>query len=295
MIYEKWRESIVDVWKLPLKEVILEKVISYPPAGNDVWQCLGKYHGKELSFFVKSERGKFANFQGEIKVLNKISNILPVPKVLESGSYGDYTYIVLTKRAGEKLSDFINDISFDDRLKYLYNYGKMLGQIHKIKIKGDKAFIRQINDVPCIDNYENIDKWALSIIDFLKKSRPQNISYDTFIHGDFHYGNVLFENFKVTGVLDWEYAGLGFKEQDIAWSLIVRPTQKFMKSKEEWKAFLDGYKSENDFNFTYLKWCLINGSLHFYLMNRKSDNILYLQFLKKIINNLIESRSLFNI
>ena len=95
--------------------------------------------------------------------------------------------------------------------------------------------------------------------------------------------------------MDWEYAGLGFKEQDIAWSLIVRPTQKFMKSKEEWKAFLDGYKSENDFNFTYLKWCLINGSLHFYLMNRKSDNILYLQFLKKIINNLIESRSLFNI
>lgn len=295
MIYEKWRESVVDVWKLPLKEVSLEKIISYPPAGNDVWQCLGKYRNKKISFFIKSERGKFANFKGEIKVLNGINNILPVPKVLESGSYDDYTYIVLTKMAGEKLSDFINDISFDDRLRYLYNYGKMLGQIHKVKIKCDRAFMRVINDVPQPDSYENLDKWSLSIIDFLKEMKPQNISYDTFIHGDFHYGNVLFKDFNVTGILDWEYAGLGFKEQDIAWSLILRPTQKFMQSKEECQAFLKGYKSENDFNLSYLKWCLINGNLHFYLMNRNTDNVLYLQFLRESINELVKDKDFLGI
>lgn len=289
MIYKKWRESIIDIGKLPLKEVTLEKIISYPPAGNDVWECLGKYHGKNISFFVKSERGKFANFENEVIVLNRIYNILPVPKVLESGKYNGHTYIVLNKINGDKLSDIINCIAFDDRLKYLYNYGKMLGYIHKIKLNCDMAYRRSINDIPSISDYNNLDDWSLTVIDFLKEKKPRHIISDTFIHGDFHYGNVLFFDFEVSGVLDWEYSGLGFKEQDIAWSLILRPTQTFMKTKYEIQSFLEGYKSENNFNLAYLKWCLINGSLHFYLMNINTNNKKYLNYLKEQIEEFIIS------
>ena len=63
------------------------------------------------------------------------------------------------------------------------------------------------------------------------KNNDFNKDFTTFIHGDFHYGNILWLDNCVNGVIDWEYSGVGFKEQDIAWALILRPGQKFMDKK----------------------------------------------------------------
>ena len=48
-IQEKWRESLTDINDVDFKNVEFEKIISYPPAGNDVLltsvrQCLFLYH-----------------------------------------------------------------------------------------------------------------------------------------------------------------------------------------------------------------------------------------------------------
>ncbi len=48
----------------------------------------------------------------------------------------------------------------------------------------------------------------------------------------------LVENEKISGVLDFEYSGKGFKEQDIAWALVLRPDQTFMDQYEDLKSFL---------------------------------------------------------
>ena len=39
----------------------------------------------------------------------------------------------------------------------------------------------------------------------------------------------------------YEYSGYGLKEQDIAWTLVLRPSQKFMDNIEDIKSFLAGY------------------------------------------------------
>ena len=243
---------------------------------------------KKTNFIVKSERGKFADFGNEIKILNIIKNDFKVPIVIESGKINDHVYIVLSKINGEKLSDIFKEQKDVDKTKYLYNYGKELAKIHKYKIDWKKAKMRNINYIPKKKSYKSFDNWEQEIINYLKQTKPKNIKYNTFIHGDFHYGNILWDNYNITGILDWEYSGLGFKEQDIAWALILRPSQEFMKTQKEWNAFLEGYKSIGKYNDKKLKWCLINGMLHFYLMNRNGKNKNYLKTLKNNIKKLIK-------
>jgi len=286
-IQEKWRESLIDINEIKFKDIILDKIISYPPAGNDVFECVGKYKNSDTEFVIKSERSKFANFKNEIKVLDSLSGLIPIPKLIESGNVDGHTYIVMSKLYGDKLSDIFREQKNVNKDKYLFIYGKTLAKIHDLDINWDKAMQRDINDVPSNDIYSNLDEWETFVIEYLKKNKPTSINYDTFIHGDFHYGNILWNDYKITGILDFEYAGIGFKEQDIAWALILRPGQEFMDNKHDRDLFLEGYKSICMYDENKLNWCLINGTMHFYLMNKKNEDNKYLNKLKEIINDLI--------
>lgn len=279
MIYKKYRELTIDLFSIQYKNIKLKKIISYPPAGNDVVEAIVDIKNKEENVYIKFERSKMANFETEYKHLKLLSDINIFPKVIEFGSVNDKKYIILEKIEGNRLSDIFKQDK-KDKETYLKEYGKTLSQIHNIQNRGfDKAFQRPINEVP--KNYKNSDEFSGKIIKYLEENKIEKDN-KTFIHGDFHYANVLFKNQKVNGIIDLEYSGLGFKEQDIAWALILRPGQKFMDNIDDINLFLDGYRSKNNFEYDKFKWCYINGSIHFYLMNYENEEY------KQKIRNLIE-------
>ena len=57
-----------------------------------------------------------------------------------------------------------------------------------------------------------------------------------------------------------------------------------MRNDKDITDFLKGYKKIGTYNQNKLKWCLINGSMHFYLMNKNKGNENYLNALKEKIN-----------
>lgn len=279
MKYNKWRELSINLFDIKFKNIKLIKEISYPPAGNDVVECLVKINSNIENVFIKYERSKVSNFYVESKNLNIINKYLKeTPKVIEYGTYMDKKYIVLEKKNGKRLSEIFN--KNNNHEKYLYIYGNELSKIHKINGNFNKALQRPINDYP--NNYKEYDEYSNKIINYLKENQIQK-DYNTFIHGDFHYGNVLFRYGKISGILDLEYSGMGFKEQDIAWACILRPNQKFMDNLNDIKYFINGY--DNEFDFNKFKWCYINGSIHFYLMNMNNNK--YKLKLKNLINKMI--------
>ena len=285
-VIPKWRDLIIDPLDIEFKNIKIKEIISYPHAGNDVLECIGIYKNKETNFIVKLERSKMANFTNEARILKELKNKLPVPSIYEFGEYNGYKYIVLNKEEGKKLSELHNEGANVNR--YLYNLGLELAKIHNLNnITTDIAMQRPINDIPKESDKIKFDKYEKEVIDYLEKSKP-NIKHDTFIHGDFHYANVLWENEKLSAILDFEYSGMGFKEQDIAWSLILRPGQKFLNTIEEIEDFLKGYKKLGNYDDKKLNWCLINGYLHFYLMNKQGTNKDYLEKLKDLINHYIK-------
>lgn len=282
MIYKKYRELTIDLFSIQYKNIKLKKIISYPPAGNDVVEAIVDIKNKEENVYIKFERSKMANFETEYKHLKLLSDINIFPKVIEFGSVNDKKYIILEKIEGNRLSDIFKQDK-KDKEAYLKEYGKTLSQIHNIKNRGfDKAFQRPINEVP--KNYKNSDEFSGKIIKYLEENKIEKDN-KTFIHGDFHYANVLFKNQKVNGIIDLEYSGLGFKEQDIAWALILRPGQKFMDNIDDINLFLEGYRSKSDFEYDKFKWCYINGSIHFYLMNYENEE--YKQKIRKLIEKII--------
>jgi aminoglycoside phosphotransferase (APT) family kinase protein len=56
------------------------------------------------------------------------------------------------------------------------------------------------------------DEWVqrrgVSLFRSLERSRPRSVRY-AFVHGDYHYGNLLFDSDGVVAVLDWEIAEIG--------------------------------------------------------------------------------------
>lgn len=92
-----------------------------------------------------------------------------------------------------------------------------------------------------------------------------------FCHGDFHYGNVLWQDGHISGVLDLELAGWGDREFDIAWALIRRPGQKFMATQAEEQQFLAGYRRQAAYDPQRLHWYMINAYAWFYGMDAKDE------------------------
>ena len=105
-------------------------------------------------------------------------------------------------------------------------------------------------------------------------------------HGDFHYANILWREKRLVGVLDWELAGIGNKEFDIAWSIINRPSQKFLKTKEEVEEFLRGYKSVGEYNRDYVEYYMVLVYSHFISFNTNTKD--YIEFVKNVLKDKIK-------
>ena len=262
--YKKWRDLEINPKDINTKLGRITKIINYYPAGNDVIECVIENNNEKRNVVLKIERSRVSDFVQEkenINILQKNKYYEKVPKVLDLVKHKNKNCLFLEKRTGNILSEiFKKDNSKKE--EYLYKYGKELAIIHKIpKDLFKNSYQRDINSIVKTEIKE-----LQPYVRYLSKNYIE-ANKDTFIHGDFHYGNILWDKGKVSTVLDFEYSGIGFKEQDIAWATVLRPGQKFMDNVNDIKVFLSGYKEELSFNFNKYLWCLINCYCHFYNMN----------------------------
>jgi len=258
MFPNKWRETI-DPFTLNFKNFILKEILGYPHAGNDVFYTKGIYNNKEIYAFIKVNRQKGADVKNEIEVLNKL-HIENIPQIIDYDQ--KMTYRVSIALKGERLSTILGDNSNLESLEYLEKYGRKLGEIHLVVGDFRSVKDRRFFHIPSMTYFEenNLD---IKIYKYLNNNKPELINY-CFCHGDFHYANILWENKNISGILDFELSGIGNKEFDIAWAIILRQGQKFLKTDVEIEKFLNGYNSVNHCNFNYVKYYMILIYVWFY-------------------------------
>ena len=225
--YKKWRDLEINPKDINTKLGRITKIINYYPAGNDVIECVIENNNEKRNVVLKIERSRVSDFVQEkenINILQKNKYYEKVPKVLDLVKHKNKNCLFLEKRTGNKLSEiFKKDYSKIE--EYLYKYGKDLAIIHKIPMDLFKnSYQRDINSIVKTEIKE-----LQPYVRYLSKNYIE-ANKDTFIHGDFHYGNILWYKGKVSTVLDFEYSGKGFKEQHIAWATVLRPGLKFIDS-----------------------------------------------------------------
>ena len=116
--------------------------------------------------------------------------------------------------------------------------------------------------------------------DYLIKNKPDKVN-ECFCHGDFHYANILWRNKKIVAVLDWELSGLGNREFDIAWAIINRSSQSFLKTQAEVDEFIKGYKSLQNCDKNLVEYYMILIYSHFISLDKK--NLEYKKFVKQVL------------
>ena len=84
-----------------------------------------------------------------------------------------------------------------------------------------------------------------------------------FCHGDFHYANVLWKDQHISAILDFELAGYGNRDFDIAWALFLRPGQRFLKTDKEQALFIKGYQKHGDCNVDAVKYYMAQCYVYF--------------------------------
>ncbi len=254
---EKWRET-VDPFSLPYKEFKLVKVLGYPHAGNDVFHAEGVFHGENVRVYIKAARQSGANIQNEVNILNSLNEPL-FPKVIDCGFDGT-PFSVTLELEGERLSVLLGKNEALSSLSYMREYGKTLARIHNLKLPAALPVLdRRFFHPPSSELLSKLDLGFLEPVFDQKPPKPA----PCFCHGDFHYANILWKSGHIAGILDFELAGIGNRDFDIAWALLLRPGQTFLKTDEERSEFLRGYSELGEYDFCAVKRCMAQCFVYF--------------------------------
>lgn len=194
-----------------------------------------------------------------VSAVSATGYIAPKPLWLGSAVDGvDAGFYVMECLPGKIPGSFLGGLgegqSGHDSSAMLKDVARRLGELHAISIDTFADYIRACDDPGLLtDTVESccrrqIDQWAryaeaeqvsspyLSfLIDWLRQNVPQDSQRPLLLHGDFNIHNLLVENDRVSGVLDWECALFGAPEQDLAY------IQPHVSQHIAWDEFLAAY------------------------------------------------------
>lgn len=253
---EKWRETC-DPFSLPYRNFTPLKILGYPHAGNDVFYMQGVYQKREVTAFVKVARQAGASIQNETAVLSQIH--LPVAPVIIDYGFGEMPFSVTLELPGERLSAIVGENENLEALPYLSEYGETLAKLHRMTVSAENVTDRRFFHAPSASLLERL---GLSCLQEFFADAPASRT-ECFCHGDFHYANVLWQDHHISGILDFELAGYGNRDFDIAWALFLRPGQKFLKSAAEQQEFLKGYAKYGEYDPAAVRYYMAQCYVYF--------------------------------
>ena len=149
----------------------------------------------------------------------------------------------------------------------LRQYGKCLAQIHKLSPTPGYEARSEFYELEQEEVELEFPRFQ-SVVRWLENNRPP-FRREVFCHGDYNPDNVLLGGGEITGVLDWEYAGFGWCEFDVAWGLRYRGSP--IEGTCERQAFWDGYHEVAPFDDQALAWCEALVNLHFACWRKERD------------------------
>lgn len=276
---DKWRETM-DPFTLRFNNFQLKEVLGYPHAGNDVFYVRGiGQEGKEVTAFLKVERQKTADIEREVSIIKKLD--FPFLPIIIDYSFDTPKYVLTKEAEGERLSYILGNNESMESLKYMEAYGELLAKIHDVNIQSIPAKPRDFT----LPHEFFVDNELKYIEQYLLETKIEDTK--CFIHGDCHYANILWKNYKVSCLLDYELSGYGSREYDLAWALVLRPGQKFLKTYKERKIFLKSYSRYHNFSKEAFDYYMVLFGIFFYKISPEKQNKDYRNTLIHMIQSII--------
>ena len=205
------------------------------------------------------------------------------PTVLDCGFAGT-PFSVTLELPGERLSTIVGENETLESLSFMEEYGATLATLHQLRISAEPVKDRRFFHVPSDEFLKTLGLEEYKGI----FANPPKTSVRCFCHGDFHYANILWDRHHISGILDFELAGYGNRDFDIAWALFRRPGQKFLKTEVEQKAFLRGYQRTAPCDQEAVKYYM--AQCYVYFLQFSGDDAEYCNYIRTWVKRLICKR-----
>ena len=218
-------------------------------------------HVREYKGYMFKEIGDIKKFNNEAKWLKKLEELnFYSPKIICT-----YNQTIITEKINAK------SIKDEEAKGHLYNIGKLIGKLHNLPIKSNEDWKEKL-----LEGLEELKKSAKNVIEenlykkitnFLDEAiKSIDISENVIIHKDIRPENILNKDDKYY-LLDFESMNTGDRDYDFIRMLNIF-NQKQVYQYEDFKDFMDGYKSIREFYFDVQKWNLYSKYYAFRMYTR---------------------------
>ena len=221
--------TITDFRRLPGGAVQENWLLDITVAGGD-WP--GKHNlvlRRDAATPVAASHGRLQEFQ-ILKLAHKTGVTVPTPCLMgEDPAVIGGPFFIMHRLTGEAAGHRLVKRPPDDALVGVL--GAELAKIHAIRPEGKAlSFLDRPQDSPALDavaRYRHwLDdlgaacpalEWGLRWLELKAPEKAPEKADVVFCHRDFRTGNYMVDGSRMTGILDWEFAGWGEPEEDLAW------------------------------------------------------------------------------
>lgn len=271
----KWRETC-DPFKLQYHSFRPTEILGYPHARNDVFHVRGTVDGQTVTAYVKAARHDGTALRNDTAILSQLDDPI-YPKVLDAGSEPT-AFSVTSALPGARLSVLLGENAAMESFDYMEEYGAALARLHQLTPAAPPQADRKYRHRP---PKELLEQLSLSHLEAFF-GHPPEPSPTVFCHGDFHYANILWADKRISAILDFELAGYGNRDFDIAWAMFCRPGQRFLKTAEEQQLFLRGYSRHGEFNAASVRYYMAQSYVYF--LQFSDDDPAYCGYIRSWLN-----------
>ena len=270
-----------------------EKVISITDCSNGVEQTVKIVETAKKKYVIKYPlKGNESMIFNESFACRKLNGNIFVPKIIFEGN----NYLIESFIGGQTL----NKIKHLKETKKIYiSLGKMIRKIHNIQMQGFGEL--QINgkgkhlkfadhiqfflkeEIPLLKKTKLFNKKEIdSLLEYIKVNLNFiNQNESVLLHCDLIDSNILVENSKISGIIDFGDAGCGLRSYDLAKIYIEND------GNANFSNIMKGY-GENIVNIKEIEYFsifhLIYMIPYYYSINEKEKYTKLLKLLNKIVN-----------
>jgi aminoglycoside phosphotransferase (APT) family kinase protein len=249
-------------------EVILDAIVKNNPVLNNL--PVKKFTGGWVNHVYQIGDKFVVKIENKLDVLAHQPEIIErclevgakVPRILDHGTKGGKSYLVMEKVSGRKLSESWPGFSPELKEQFMIQIVEQLKIFHSIhfdryslrslgrEFDNFRDFVKSLTDFSAIEE-SKVDETTANNLKLLKDyyKDHEHVLDETgtsvFVHNDLHFENIMYENDQLTGIIDFDFSRQAPNDYEL-WHMLDFFSRPAHYAEKHMESIWQGYIGDDD-------------------------------------------------